>query len=582
MRGIMDTFTDPGIEEITMMASSQVGKTEFILNVVGYTIDQDPCPMLIVEPTILMAEALSKDRIDTMIRDTVCLQGKVADTRRKDKTNTIHHKRFQGGHITLAGSNSPASLASRPVRYVLFDEVDRFEASIGNKESAEGDPIQIGKKRAITFWNRKYVYVSSPTVSGVSRIEFLFNQSDQRHCFVPCPKCGHFQKLIFSPKSQFSNLSSGRIVFDEANLSWVYYECEKCKAQLTEADKYKMIRASRWDVTKPEIQGHAGFHISELYSPWSTWKFMVEDFLKAKKLREKLQVWVNTSTGETWNEEEAYTISEDTLLSRREEYTKVPAGVLLLTAGIDTQDDRLELAIKGWGMNNESWLIDYRTVYGTPIDMNVWRYLDDILLANYEAEDGLKLRIECACIDSAGHYTQEVYKYVRGCGGRRVFAIVGRAGPGRPFIGKMTRNNRERARLIPIGVDDAKSTIYRRLALEKSAGGAPFPPGYMHFPMSVTDGYFSMLTAEKQVIRRFRGFPTKAWVKKSDSARNEALDCEVYAMAAMAILNPNWEALTKRRGEAVEKLNVEVEEPEVERDLPAPKFRRRKNWVTNF
>lgn len=574
----MDAFSDPLIEETDVMSSGQVGKTEIINNAVGFFIHQDPSPMLVIQPTIEMGETWSKDRLSPMIRDTECLKSRVHDVRGRDSRNTILHKTFPGGHITIAGANSAASLASRPVRVLLLDEVDRFPPSAGT----EGDPVSLAVKRTANFFNRKLLLTSTPTIAGVSRIETAFLQSDQRHYFVPCPRCGQFQVLLFSAKSQFANLGAGRIVFDESNLSWVYYECEACKAQLDEADKYKMIRRGRWEPQKPDVQGHAGFHINELYSPWSTWKRVVKDFLEKKQRREMLQTFVNMSLGETWNEEEAYTISEESLLSRRESYTKIPPGGLILTVGVDTQDDRLELALKAWGIGFESWLMDYRVLYGTPSDLSVWRSLDEVLLAKYETESGVKLPVECVCIDSAGHYTQEVYKYVRSTGGRRVFATVGRGGPGKPFIGKMTRNNRERARMLPIGVDDAKVTIYRRLALEMPQGGAEFPPGYMHFPDTVTESYFSMLTAEKQVIRRTKGYPVKVWEKKSASARNEALDCEVLAMAALAILNPNWIAL-KDRFEKMVATTPTVEEPE-EVLVPAsrPAITRRKNWVTKW
>lgn len=580
----MDAVSDPLITEISVVASSQVGKTEIELNVIGFHVDRDPCSILMIEPTLELSQSFSKDRLDPMVRDTPCLRGKIVDVKQKDKSNTILHKKFPGGLLVMAGANSPSSLSSRPIRKVLFDEVDRYEASIGGKGNSEGDPVSIGKKRAITYGHRKqYIYVSTPTVSGVSRIMFSFAQSDQRHYMVPCPKCGHFQKLIFSVRSEYATMSAGRIVFDEANLSWVYYECEECKAQLGESEKLRMVRSGRWEITRPEIQGHAGFHISELYSPWSSWKFMVEEFLKAKKRREALQVWVNTSLGETWNEEDAYTINEQSLLARREDYVKVPAGVLVLTVGEDTQDDRLEIAVKGWGANNESWLLAYRVIYGPPTDLTLWDAAEDLLLAGYEAEDGVQLHIDAGCFDSAGHYTDEVYKFIRRTRHPRAFAIVGRSGPGKPLVGKVSRNNRQRARLFPVGVDDAKTTIYRRLALEPPAGGgAEFPNGYMHFPAWVEESYFSGLTAEKQIIGRSKGYPVKQWVKKSTSARNEPLDCEVYAMAALALLNPNWDALKKRREAMVPVVREEVEETQVEQRKAPAAFRRRSNWVTKF
>jgi len=582
----MDSISDPYNETTTVQASAQVGKTEWELNTIGYFTHQDPSPILFITAQLELAQSFSKDRLDPMIRDTPCLRGRIVDLRQKDKSNTILSKHFPGGLLVMAGANSPASLASRPIRIVLGDEVDRYALSIGRKENAEGDPISIAMKRATTFRHRKkFVWVSTPGVAGYSRIEQLFLQSDQRHFMVPCTRCGHKQKLIFSSRSQFSNLSAGRIVFDEANVSWAYYECEECKAQLGEVDKLKMIRAGEWTVTHPEVKRHHGYHIGELYSPWVTWESVARDFMVKKLKKETLQVWVNTSAGETWREDEAVSVAIDTLLSRREEYAKVPDPVLLLSAGVDTQDDRLEVKVKGWN-GHESWLIAYRVIYGTPTDQTVWTALDDILSASYEAEDGVKLRIECAFIDSAGHYTQEVYKYVRSREGRfRVFALRGVGGPGKQFIGKPTRNNRERAKKFDVGVDDAKTTIMRNLAIDRPEDpSAPFPQGYMHFPMWAEQSYFDMLTAERQVLRKVGGFYKRTWEKKSPSARNEALDCEVYAMAAMALLNPNWEALAKRREEQAERVAVAVETKveDVPAHKPRPVIARRRNFATNW
>jgi phage terminase large subunit GpA-like protein len=573
----MDAFSDPLIETVTMMTSAQVGKTEMLNNIVGFFIHQDACPILLIQPTLEMGMAWSKDRLAPMVRDTPVLIGKVKDARAKDSQNTILHKTFPGGHITIAGANSPASLASRPVRVVLFDEVDRFPPSAGT----EGDPVKLGTKRTKNFFNRKIMLTSTPTVSGVSRIEASWQQSDQRHYFVPCPRCGTFQKLVFSRTSKFANISGGQLKFDTANVTWAYYECEKCQAQLGELDKYQMIRDGRWEVNRTDAVKHAGFHLNELYSPWSSWTDVAREFIEAKQRRETLQVFVNTTVGETWDEEEAYTISDESLLSRREEYSKVPSGVVLLTVGCDTQDDRLELVIKGWGLDWESWLIAYRVIYGNPTDLTVWQSLNDILMSHYETESGKKIRIDCACIDSAGHYTQEVYKFIRSCGGRRVFAIFGRDGA-RPIVGKMTRNNVHRAKMFPVGVDGAKTEIYRRLALVKQADGT-YPPGFMHFPMWAEESYFHGLVSEKQVIVRRDGFPRKVWQPKAPGIRNEPLDCEVYAYAAAALVNPNWRALRKRLDEQVASTPENPVEVSAEPARPSrPTFYRRKSFVTNF
>lgn len=581
----MDSISDPRNETTTVMSSSQVGKTEWELNTIGYFSSHDPSSIMYITADLNLAESFSKLRLDPMFRDTPCLRGLMRDRRQKDKTNTLLEKVIPGGVLVLAGANSPASLSSRPMRIIMGDEIDRWALSIGRKEHAEGDPIDIVSARSMTFRHRKkFVWVSSPGVSGYSRIEQLFLQSDQRHFMTPCPRCGHKQKLIFSSRSQFANLSAGRVVFDEANVSWAYYECEECKAQLGEVDKLKMVRKGEWMPTHPEVLRHEGFHVGGLYSPWATMQMVAEKFMKAKQKKETLQVWVNTIVGETWKEDEAVSVSMDALLARREAYTKVPSGVLLLTAGGDTQDDRSEVAIKGWGLNGESWLVAYRVVYGAMTDLTVWQALDDILLVDYETEDGLRMHVQCSCIDSAGHYSQDVYKYTRARQASRVFAIVGRGGPGKPLVGKPTRNNPSRALMFPVGTDDAKTAIMRNLALDKpEQPDHPYPAGYMHFPMWAEQNYFDMLTAERLVLRKVGGFFRRTWEKKSPSARNEALDCEVYAMAAMSRLNPNFEALAKRREEELERLAVAVEVEEVNEQLtPRPVFRRRGNWVSRF
>ena len=175
-RGMMDAFSDPKIHTVVVMSSAQIGKTELLNNIVGYFVDQDPSPMLMLQPTLEMGNTWSKDRLSPMIRDTRTLTDKISDSKARDSGNTILHKTFQGGHITIAGANSPASLASRPVRVVLADEVDRYPQSAG----AEGDPLSLAFKRTTTFWNRKRMVVSTPTVKGVSRIEMAYEESDKR------------------------------------------------------------------------------------------------------------------------------------------------------------------------------------------------------------------------------------------------------------------------------------------------------------------------------------------------------------------------------------------------------------------
>lgn len=521
----MDALSDPAVTTVVFMKSAQVGATELVNNVVGYYIDQDPAPILLLQPTLEMAQAWSKDRLAPMLRDSPTLRGKVKDPKSRNSGNTLLHKTFPGGHITMAGANSPAGLASRPIRVMLGDEVDRYPVSAGT----EGDPVNLARKRTTTFWNRKILLTSTPTIKGASRIEMEFDESDKRYFYVPCPHCDHFQRLIWA-----------QVQWPDGDPARAEYCCAECGALFTDAQRHAVIRKGEWRATGP-FNGRAGFHINELYSPWSSMAEMARNFLEAKKSPETLKTFINTSLGETW-EDQGETVDDTGLMSRREEYTAaVPAGGLVLTAGIDTQGDRLEVEVVAWGVDEESWNIDYLVLPGDPSQPAVWLALDDALDRTYTHESGTELHIAAACIDSGGHHTQIVYDYCRTRAARRVFAIKGVAGPGRPVV-QISRKARgktaRRVDLYTVGVDDAKGIIYARLR-------APEPgPGYCHFPVERQEEYFAQLTGEKVVTKYYRGFPRKEWVKAR--ARNEALDCRVYGYAALKILNPVWSAIAKR------------------------------------
>ena len=539
----MDAITDPNVEVITIITSARIGKTEILNNAIGFHIDQDPCPILLVQPTLDAAQHWSKDQFAPMVRDTPCIAYKVAESKAKDSSSTILHKTFPGGYVNATGANSPIGLRRSTIRLLLLDEIDGYPSTAG----VEGDPVKLAKKRTQTFWNRKIVETSTPTVKGISRIEASWEESDQRRYHVPCVSCGAFQVLRWA-----------QLKFDKKDLSSIYYECEHCGAHLTELDKLAMVAGGKWVPKLPGRAKHAGFHLNELYSPWSTWSAMTEDFLEAKKRPETLRVWVNTSLGETWEEEETYSIDNEKLAARIEQYVELPESVALLTAGVDVQDDRLECLIKGWGVKDESWFVDYKTLYGSPGRDEVWKALDEHLSKKWKHELGPELGVIAVCVDSGGHFTQNVYSYTRRREGNRCFAVKGLGGYGKTFIGKPARNNRQRALLFPLGVDTAKELIYARLEIDDPG------PGYVHFSAKCDDEYFSQLTAERHITKYSRGFPTKIWVKKQGQ-RNEALDCEVYALAAYTLLNPAVERLLQQLQEQAASMKQNT--PEV---VPSP------------
>jgi len=565
----MDAVSDPAIETVVVMSSAQVGKTEIINNVIGYHVHLDPAPILLVQPTIEMAEVWSKDRFAPMLRDTPLLQGLVKDPRSRDSGNTLRQKQFRGGHIAMAGANSPASLSSRPVRLVFMDEVDRFPPSAGT----EGDPVWLATKRTTNFWNRKIVLTSTPTTKGASRIEAAWEESDQRIFEVPCPDCGGFQVLKWGQVRWTKD--------EKGNPQGVHYECEHCQGQLTEPDKHRMIRNGRWVVTRPWVTRKAGFHINELYSPWSTWAGVVRNFLEAKKRPETLRVWVNTSLGETW-EEEGVTVDDAALVGRREDYgigDPLPEPILLLTSGVDVQGDRIEATAWGFGLGEESWIIQHAVFRGNPeTSLVVWRDLDNWLRKNWLHESGDTLNVAAACVDSGGHATQQVYDFCRKREGRRIWPIIGRAGAGLRILKLPPRRTRQKVVLGTVGTDTAKGLLFSRLALSE------FGPGYIHFSRDLDDEYFRQLTAEKLMTKHVKGVPTRVW--KQIRARNEALDCAVYAFAAFASLNANLECMAKQAEAQAKQAKAPPPDPDGSRQpgvkVPIRIPPRRGGWINRW
>lgn len=549
LRGIMDAASDPNVTEIVVMAGAQLGKTEVILNVIGYHVAHDPAPILVVQPTGHkgMAETFSKDRLAPMLRDTPCLKGKVKDPRSRDSGNTTLQKNFPGGRISMIGANSPAQLASRPIRIVLLDEVDRYPASSGS----EGDPIELARKRSATFWNRKVVMVSTPTNKGASIIEERYQQSDQRRFFAVCPHCDEAQTLEWR-----------NVQWQKDRPETAGYMCEGCGVLWSDADRNRAVKAGYWDATQA-FKGIAGFQISAIYSPWVSLEEAVRDFLKAKKLPEMLKVWTNTYLGETFEIDGDGVDDQDIPGKNSFDGTSVPEDVVIITAGIDVQDDRIEMEVVGHGRDQETWSLEYKTLYGDPSSPQVWGLLDAALAETWDHPSGIELPIRCACIDSGGHHTGAVYNFVKPREGRRVFAIKGMGGEGKPIVGKPSKNNRQSVRLFPVGVDGVKEMIYSRLKI-RSPG-----PGFCHFPEGRPDEFFAQLSAEKMVTRYRKGYKRREWVQTRP--RNEALDCRVYAIAALAILNLNVNSLANRF--AAKAAQSDDEEPETIEPQVTPQAR---------
>lgn len=522
-REILDSVNNPDYEDIIIKASSQVGKSEIINNIIGYFISYDPSPILLIMPTVDTAEDYSKDRIAPMIRDTPALTKKVGDPKSRNGNNTLLHKKFPGGHLTLVGANSPAGLASRPIRVVLADEVDRFPVSAGK----EGDPLSLGHKRTKTFWNRKKISVSTPTDAETSRIEAEYESSTKAQWCVSCPSCGQFQPYEW----------------EQIRFEGVLMECVSCKEQHNEVE-WK-ARPAKWIHRNPDAR-KLGFHLNALASPWERWETIIYEFQEAKKKGpEKLKTWKNTTLGEVW-EEKLQENDHIKIMNRRVNYdADVPEDVLVLTAGVDVQDDRLEVEIVGWGIGEKSAGISYKIFMGDPGQQAVWDQVDTFLAKEWTRTDGVTLSISAVCVDSGGHYTTEVYEFCKVREHRRIFAIKGKGGKGIPFINRPSKVGRKKdTYLYNLGVDEAKDIINGRLKIENKE-----KPGYCLFPLNKEKGYdeayFVGLTAEYKKLKSVGGVVTYQWVKRSSSIRNEPFDLRVYAFAAFRIFNPDLEYLAE-------------------------------------
>lgn len=547
----MDAITDTHTRKVVLMWGSQMGKTTgLILNTIGYYMQNDPSPMMALNPTVEMGETFSKNRLSPMLRDTPTLR-ELTSQRSRDRNNTIQEKQFPGGYIAIQGANSPAALASRPIRILLADEIDRYPASAG----MEGDPLLLAETRMTAFWNSKEVVTSTPTIRGFSKIETEYEHSTQEMWTVPCPRCGKYQglvwkKIVFDPEA-----------FREGTDRTVRCRCEFCGEAAEEQEWRAGFGKGKYMARFPRRKTR-GFFANALASTFTTWEKIVEEFLQARDEakngnREPLKAWTNTKMTETWDED-GVQVDETDLMERAEEYAaQVPQGVMYLTCAVDTQDDRFEYEVVGWGQGKESWGIEKGAIFGDLKEKDVWRRLDENLMRTFLREDGVELHLSATCIDSGGHFTLEVYRFCKERWTRNVWAVKGKGGMDVPFISNPTKNNRVKVELFTLGVDVGKVLVYDRLKIEKPG------PGYCHFPVGrgYDENYFKGLTAEKRIVTYKKGRATTAWVLKNQGfRRNEPLDIRNYNTAAMEIaklpLDPEEKKPRKKKARRVRNLEI--------------------------
>lgn len=586
---MMDAVLDPNIHEVAVMKCTQVGFSDAVLNnIIAYFIDVDPKPIMCVQPTIDNAKDYGKKRITPMIQACPALRARIKDATSRRAGNTLALKEFPGGFLKLTGANSGAGLRSDPVPIVVLDEVDGYPLDV----EGEGDPQSIATRRTDAFTDYKIIRGSTPAKpKGISPIEREFERSDKRRFHVPCPHCGHRQPLWWRDPAtkQYRLYYESEVVAGQVKVKpeSVAFVCAKCNGKIPERFKQQMLNAGEWIAEFPD-RAVAGFHLNALYSPWrDNWAALAQEWAQAnhEKNPENLKAFVNLRLGETW-EEQGDAVEAIALKSREEKYdAEVPAGVGLLTAAVDVQSDRLECVVKGWGAGEESWLIAYQQIFGDPgapshVEgrlVEVWNELDSFLASTWETGNGHKLKIASCMIDSGGQHTDSVYKFVAARQARRIFALKGSSESGKEIVGKFSTNNRYRVKLFTIGTDTAKDRIFARLKI-------PAPgPGYVHLPDWIEDEYLAQLTAEKAVRRYKKGAGTvREYIKTR--ARNEALDLEVYNLAALYVLG---QATIRKLGETAEALKKPPEEKPPGGSAPSGSSARRprssgSNWVQGW
>lgn len=543
LQGPMDAFTDPKVKRIVLVSASQVGKSELLNNIIGYIIDEDPGSILFIHPTTIDAKEYSKLRIAPMIRDCPTLKRKVADPKSRDSGNTILQKTYPGGILTLCGSTEAHALASKPIRYILGDERDRWAISAGN----EGDPWELARARQITFYNAKAVEVSTPTIKNASHIEASYAAGTMERWCVACPQCGDYHNIVFSDirYDYEEKIVAGKKSYTISN---IFYICPGCGGISTENEV--KAQPAKWIAEHPEAykNGCRSFWLNAFVSPWASWQSTILEYLYAIGNSRKLQVVYNTRFGELW-EDRGDLEDEESVMARREVYeAELPEGVLVLTCGVDTQDDRLEFEVVGHGHFGESWGIKKGIIMGRPDNPEVWAQLDDILDRVYYFKSGAGLRISMTFVDEGGHFTQEVRYHCRERLSKKVFAIKGRGGDGVPY----TAPPKKQKIIIKgkslgtcwqytLGVDAGKQIIMDNLRVQSPG------PRYCHYPKRDDYGpeYFKGLLSERLVYKPEKKNPWQ-WEKIPGHERNEALDCRNYALAAFKALPLDLDAIDKR------------------------------------
>lgn len=548
-RGMIDVIVEPGITRVSYMLGAQAGKTTIMQCVSAFFTAHDPRSQIWLMPSEGDMLTFRATKLEPMFEANPAIADRMAKPRDRTGKNNSRMISFIGGWMMFSWAGSAKTLRGRSAPVTLADEIDGME-NAGTEEKNEGDPVQLLMQRAASFSSsgqNLHIESSTPTVKGFSRIEASHDEGDCRKFWIPCPHCGERQVLKWDNVTWEGRQGDREAdsAFKEHDVDTAGYICDHCGVLWNDGDRIAAVRDGEWIASKP-TKNHASFHLSELYSPFRKLRDIVQSYLD-KLAVDSWNTFVNVSLAETY-EETGDKIDPTGLVARAEDYpAEVPMGGLYITAGIDMQADRLECEFVAWGEGEESWSLGYHVLWGDPTAGDVWEDLDDLLATEFTHESGMRMRVQSACMDTGGTSgcTQAAYEYLRGKTGRRLFGIKGVGGWGRAIVEKVQRKqsgkNARKVDLFLVGVDEGKQLVMRRMAVQNPG------PGYCHLPAGAydLDEWAKQVSAEKLRVKYIRGQAVRYWWKP-DKARNEALDCRVYATAALKIMQPSFKRLAAR------------------------------------
>jgi len=515
-REIMECLgPDHPARRVVFIKSAQVGATEVILNWVGWFIATQRAPLMVVQPTIDVAERFSKQRLAGMIEDSPQLRELIPPARSRDSGNTTLLKEYPGGVVVLSGANSAASLRSLPIRYLALDEVDGYPHDL----DGEGDPISLAEARTTTFPRRKIFLCSTPTIESLSRIHKEWLASDQRRYHVPCPHCGDFQPLKWEC-----------LTWPPGEPAKAVYACPSCGAIIPEYHKTTLLEQGEWRAAKPE-SAVPGFHLNALYAPLGlglSWVELATEWDICQRDPNRQKTFINTRLGECFADpDEKLDWEEIKARAGGHVVRTVPPGCLLITAGVDVQKDRFAVLVLGWGRGGVVWILDYQELPADPTRPEDWRALDEHLQTPFCNCRGASIKVTAAAVD-CGYLPDDVLHFTRARRGRTI-AVKGASQSSRAIIGKPSKVDytwrgsviKQGAEIYLIGGDTAKHWLFARLAGDRKH---PAQDRLIRFPEGLDDSFYTMLTAESWDPNK------RKWIKLRP--RNEALDTFCYALAA--------------------------------------------------